>query len=640
MPPEDLKALIDEAEVVSFDVFDTLVRRRHYSPTDVFAAAGGARFRLKRIAAEWLARLRHRHQEDVSLEQIYAFLAADPAAEIEAERRTLYANAEARDIYDYARAHGKRIIAISDMYLPSSLIREMLDAAGYNEVERVYLSSEVGSTKGRGTLFRHVTADLGIAPEKIVHIGDHQLSDSTRAKEHGLRSHHLPSSRMRFEAADAIHPGVLRALRRSRKPSHSLLLGLLRDGLADWDGDYWYAFGFFVVGPAVNAFVDWVCRRFVEGKHDRAFFFSRDGYLPLEVLSIRHPELPGTYTFASRRLFLIAALETLDDRALAALTTSLPGTDAREYWSRLGITNPRVDELLDRHFKPGEKIWSIFDRQRLETFFREAHGYFLPDVQREKKLLRDYLTRIGLLGGRSPLIVDVGWNASSQRHLESAFPELKGTAGAYFGLRAGAYRNGNMRAFFFDRGEPSGMYRIAMECVEITELMFSAPHPTVQKIDDELNAVFEAMTPEEERRIQLVLRIHEGALDFTKRLAELEASGHPLQLTRDDVALLFGRVVLEPTPADIANLGRLPHALGLGTSRYETLLPETIASNPLTILRQHLLKPRKHLYWPSAAARAVYNEKGPLRGVAARAAIELSSAVIKTWDRILRKLGK
>jgi HAD superfamily hydrolase (TIGR01549 family) len=631
MLDDALKAMIDDADVVSFDVFDTLVFRRHYSPADLFPR------HLLRIAAEHAARRLHRKREDITLAQIYALLRGSPDEEIAAERQTLYANPKARAIYNYARAQGKRVIAVSDMYLPGAIVRELLAATGYEHFDNVYLSCDAGVTKGvRGTLFRHVIDDLGVPPQKIVHIGDHPISDVKHAELHGLRAVHLPSPRMRFQSGNAVHPGIVRALRRRRKPAHSLLLGILRDGLADWDGDYWYAFGLAVVGPIVNAFCDWIAAQYAAGGHDRAFFFARDGHLPIEVMRVRHPHVASQYTYASRRLFLVPSLETLSEKALTSLSTALPGTPADEYWSRLGIDNGAVEELLARRFEPGERIALLSGRQRVEAFFREAHPLFLPDVAREKAALRGYLTSIGLLGGSArPLIVDVGWNASSQRHLENAFPELRGTAGAYFGLRREAYRNGAMRAFLFD-----GTRSVALQTVEIVELMFSAPHASVRRLNDDFTPVYEPLSPQEEERIARVRRIHAGALDFTQRLRELEAAGYRIPIGRDDVEMILRAVILDPTPQDVEHLGALPHALGLGTSQYETLLPQPLTGNPFTIVRYHLGKPRKYLYWPRGMIRAVQLRDGRLRGLAARAAVEFSSLIVQGWTRVLRMMGR
>ena len=646
---DELKALIDDVEVVSFDIFDTLLLRRHYLPIDVFAHAAASRpnrFRFLRVAAERLARLRHRQQQDVTLEQIYATLPLTPGRELLEEKRTLIPNPAARGIYDYAVARGKRVIAVSDMYLPLQFLRERVENAGYTNIERFFVSCEAGVTKWRGDLFRHVAREMGVAPADILHVGDNAHSDITRAREQGLRTWYLPSPRERFESTSSVHPQIVRHLRRRRHPSHSLLLGIMRDGLADPspEHDYWYRLGFTVAGPVVNAFVDWIHERFQQGGHTGVFLFARDGYLPKQALAIRYPDVPAQYTFASRRLFLVPALEVLNENNLWALRAALPGTPAHEYWTRLGIPNAAAEELLRSRFAAGEKIWSVADRQRLENFFREAHPLVLPDIIRERDLLRDYVSSIGLSGSGQPLIVDIGWRASSQRFLEMAVPELEGTSGAYFGLSDDAYRNGRMSGWFFDGFKHLQARRIATACVEIMELLFSAPHPTMQKLNalpgGTFEAIHESMTPEEEQRTEIVRKLHEGALDFTRALHEHESAGYSLEISRDDVARLIHSIVFEPTIEDIRHLGRLPHPIGLGSSRYETLLPEGPPPSPFALLAQNLGKSPTRLHWPTGLTRAIGLEYGAARELTSRLALAGAKSLLAIRERLTRLLGK
>lgn len=648
---EHTRDLINDVEVVSFDVFDTLLLRCHYSPTDVFAEAadphGPRSFRLRRIAAERIARFIHRHQEDVSLDQIYRFLGAAPEREIYAERKSLFSNPEVQAIYRYALDRGKRVIAISDMYLPEPVIREALAGAGYTAISKVYVSNVVGLTKGGGRLFRHVIRDLGLDAHRILHVGDNAVSDYVLPRREGLRALHIPSTRARFEAGIPMHPGLVRALQHSRRPLHSLLLGLMRDALADHrpESDYWYVIGFSVVGPVVNAFVDWIKEQVNEGGHDKVFFLARDGHLPRKIFSLKYPGTSSEYTFASRRLFLVPALEHLDEITIEGLCSALPGTPSWEYWERLGIDNPAVEKLLGAHFPNNPRIWSPADRRRLAAFFTEAHSLFQEDAIHEKERLRDYLSSIGMLkNGSRPLIVDVGWRASSQCYLEKAFPELKGTHGAYFGLTTEAYRNGRMKGFFFDGNTPARMHHLTMHCVEIIELMFSAPHPSVHTIesaaDGSYTPRYEASTTEEEQRISIVERLHQGAMDFTHRLMELETRGYPIRIGREDAALCIEPLMLHPTPVDIAQFGSLPHALGLGESRYETLLPDDLPKSPLRLLGQYLGKPRKRLYWPRGITRAILFRHGHIYGFGARCAITVYCLVLIGRGILYRALGK
>ncbi|MGZ5444097.1 MAG: hypothetical protein ACXW5U_07605 [Thermoanaerobaculia bacterium] len=650
MLTDQLRTLIDAAEVVSFDVFDTLLLRRHYAPHDVFehAASGGAWwFRRLRIAAEILARFRHRPRQDVTLTQIYAILRHSPLRELEAETQTLYANPAARTIYDYAVSRGKTIIAVSDMYLPAAFLAEAVTRAGYGEVRKIYVSSEAGLTKTTGDLFAHVATDLRVAPSRIVHIGDNPHSDVSKATERGLSAWHLPSPRERFELRRAVHPEILRYLRRGRQPDHSLLLGMFRDGLSDHSlpRDYWYALGFTVAGPVINAFVNWVHERFQSGNHSRIFLFSRDGDLPMKVLAIRKPVVPTHYTYASRRLFLVPALERLNPTNMAALCAALPGTRASEFWERLGIADAGVEKLLAEHFPADDRIWSAADRRRLKNFFRQAHPLMHPHIARENAVLRAYLSAIGVMGaGKRPLLVDVGWRATSQRFLEMAVPDLAGTTGAYFGLSDDAYRNGAMSGWFFDGLTPIRARRIATECVEIMELLFSASHPSILRIekgaDDEFVPVYEPPGPSEEARAEIVRRIHEGAVDFTRRLAQHEQAGYRIRITHRDAVALLQSVVLRPTAEDVAHLGRLPHSVGLGASTTETLLPERLPAQPLALVAQNLGASPVRVHWPAGLARAIGPERGGLRHITWKVGLTAARVVLavrERWDRLLRR---
>ncbi|HEX7706658.1 MAG TPA: hypothetical protein VF701_09410 [Thermoanaerobaculia bacterium] len=642
---EDLEARIADVEVVSFDIFDTLVLRRHYSPSDVFCHAAGPHspgFRFLRIAAEKLARLRHRQQQDVSLEQIYALLPHPAEREMAAERQTIFANPQAKVIYDRALALEKRIVAVSDMYLPEPFLRELLEGAGYGEIERIYVSCEARRTKCGGDLFDHVATDLGVAANRILHLGDNEHSDVIRGRERGFQVWHLASPRVRFEASRSVHPSILRHLRRSLEPDHSLLLGILRDGLATEAGQasYFYRWGFSVAGPVVNAFADWLSERFGEGEHQKLFLLARDGFLLQKILAVRHPHIPTEYTFASRRLFLGAALQTLDRTRLDALCTSLPGTVAFEHWTRLGISNPAVEKLLHTRFKREDRIESDSDRRRLEQFFRDAHALILDEIQGEKETLDSYFDSIGLIRDKRPLIVDIGWRASSQRYLEMAVPELIGTSGAYFGLTDDAYRNGHMKAWFFDGFSPFRARRIATDCVEITELIFSAPHPSIRRVrtigNGQFDAVLEPMTAEEERRISIVREIHAGALHFTEMLHERRNSGFPVRISHRDVSAILSSIVFKPTTDDVRHLGRLPHALGIGSSRYETLIPDELPRSTIALLARHFGRSATRLYWPQGLAQAIRLEQGRGAALIAGAALTAARWTLSGWQRLAR----
>ncbi len=142
----------------------------------------------ERVWSEFIARRKTR-QEDVSFEDIYRVLAQRHrltgthqkelmAAELATESAVLVPVNGAIPLVENTRRMKCQIIFVSDMYLPSGFIAEILARYGlFIPGDRVYVSGEVGKTKGRGSLFRHILADLEIAPTGLVHYGDNPHAD-------------------------------------------------------------------------------------------------------------------------------------------------------------------------------------------------------------------------------------------------------------------------------------------------------------------------------------------------------------------------------------------------------------------------------------------------------------------------------
>lgn len=199
--------MLQEAEIISFDVFDTLIFRTAAVPEDVFDAIPYPSFKSRRIEAERAAR-RESGREEVALNDIYqVFFEKYPAgnmpgrkpdklnpdpeelkdAEIKAELSACYANPEALGFYKELQERRKRIIIVSDMYLPASVIAAILHNAGFTGYERLFVSSEYGLTKRSGRLFWEVQREMGTA--NIVHIGDNFISDYCKAWKMGLKGY-------------------------------------------------------------------------------------------------------------------------------------------------------------------------------------------------------------------------------------------------------------------------------------------------------------------------------------------------------------------------------------------------------------------------------------------------------------------
>ena len=242
---EEVRDALPGIDVLSLDVFDTLLLRDHRSELERFtdiaeafaarlaaddpAAAPSARACLvaRVMAAATAYRVtaavdgcREGRHADILAETV-ALLRLPPGqaatlaeAELAVETAQLRLSAFAMRLVELARHAGKRVVLISDMYYPASHIATLLAACGCDPAafDAIWSSADTVRNKRSGTLYPVVAAELAVPPGRILHLGDSFGSDFAAAVSAGLQAIHLP---------------VPRALARRRHDSHHATLARL-----------------------------------------------------------------------------------------------------------------------------------------------------------------------------------------------------------------------------------------------------------------------------------------------------------------------------------------------------------------------------------------------------------------------------
>ena len=176
----EIKNEIEKHKIISFDIFDTLLLRPYLQPTDLFLhiekVYKAPFFRVLRQEAEKNARKAHSAAEDITFDEIYDCIdeAFKPlkSVELEFEEMVLRANPELKQVYDYAKALGRKIVIVSDMYLPDDFLANVLKKNGFSGFDGLYVSGNIGKTKSTGNLYRQVWADFpGAAAGYSAHRG-------------------------------------------------------------------------------------------------------------------------------------------------------------------------------------------------------------------------------------------------------------------------------------------------------------------------------------------------------------------------------------------------------------------------------------------------------------------------------------
>lgn len=203
--PEEFVEKLSGYDVVSFDVFDTLLFRTVEKPVDVFACVerkmachGFAESRIRAEARARKALFQQTGCGEVNLEEIYKELEKEAGlskslnqlktAELEEEKQCCYANPFFTEVVRQLKKQGRRILITSDMYLGKERIKELLEMAGFEAFDACYVSCEYRASKWEGSLYDIVRKEE--TGKKYIHIGDNPVSDVKKAIWHGFDAAH------------------------------------------------------------------------------------------------------------------------------------------------------------------------------------------------------------------------------------------------------------------------------------------------------------------------------------------------------------------------------------------------------------------------------------------------------------------
>ena len=212
-------------KVFSFDIFDTTLTRSFARPKDVFlclqrmlAVEGMSlpsrlikNFYFYRIQAEVKTRsVAHFYKRnEIKIEDIYQSIGKDFQLnqeqidrlidlEIRIEYGCVYPIAWTLSEINSLRGQDKKIVFTSDMYLPISLIKNMLIKVGaYHESDRIYLSGDVGLRKFDGQLFSHILQKEGCEARELCHWGDDIHSDVWIPHKLGITIYKTPEDQVK-----------------------------------------------------------------------------------------------------------------------------------------------------------------------------------------------------------------------------------------------------------------------------------------------------------------------------------------------------------------------------------------------------------------------------------------------------------
>lgn len=346
---------------VSFDIFDTLIQRPFFIPTDLFLllnkyfreytnGSTGMDFSKIRVYCEQLTceRIENEECQEITLDQIYDTIEKEydidknileklKNKEKEYEIRFCTRRNTGYELYTLALAMGKKVVFTSDMYLAKETIEKILEKNGYTDNEKLYLSSEIKLSKAKGDLFKYVLNDLKIESSEMLHIGDNYRPDVEIPRKLKINAMHLPKAtdvaqnqgkvnlfakmftqNMPFwrDNASAMNFVGIRTMFAMSANKYFDNPFIAFNEYSDFNADP-YLIGYYILGMYIFGISKWLLDETAGQGYTNMVFMARDGYLPMEAYKIMkklYQNVPEEkYLYVSRKALVpITIMSKLD----------------------------------------------------------------------------------------------------------------------------------------------------------------------------------------------------------------------------------------------------------------------------------------------------------------------------------------
>lgn len=428
--PDEIYKLIKDYNYVSFDIFDTLVKRNVAEPTDVYfiiEKKAGNGFRNTRIEAEKRART-ELDKTEITIDDIYSYFPDNDRKrlaelELETELDVILPNLAVQEIYRRCINDGKTVFITSDMYWPEEKVKELLDKNKITGYKTLYLSSSQQKVKSDGSLFRYLLEQEHINPDQLIHIGDSRRGDYEEPKKLGIKAIKIPRycKIIKFRGDEKNDFIELNYLNHFINNSFPILdIALIKDP--------YYQFGYAQFGKLLYGYVHWIHDEAVKRGIKKLFFFARDGFIMKQAYEscIEDPEIEIRYLEVSRRslrgpiLWMDCSFETIIKMVTNSKLVSL-----ESIFDGLGLS---IEAYIDIIRKYGFSRKTIFDRssisndERLMTLLDELKPAIIDNSKAEYKLLIRYLEDNAVSGKMG--VIDIGYAGSMQRYLQQVLTQI------------------------------------------------------------------------------------------------------------------------------------------------------------------------------------------------------------------------
>ena len=527
---ENIDLKVSNADVVSFDIFDTLIKRNVKHPTDIFLLIEReynnfsnrkiTNFKEKRIAAEKNART-NSTLEEVTLEEIYSYMDCTKdekksllELEVQMEKDICTKNNTIYDIYKKCLECGKKIIFTSDMYLPRKVIEDILIQNGYSKYDKLYLSSDKKLSKSSGNLFKKIIKDSDTQNKRILHIGDNPKGDFFVPRRCGIQAILINRNTKNtiFQSTN------------NKSLDYNILSTFINNSLDNLNLSDYEKFGYEIFGPILYSFTTWLHEKIIENKITKIYFLARDAKIIMEVYEERFgDEIPIYYLNVSRKSVLkatIGNIKSFDDlyfktKSIISVTSTID-----DLLKVLNLEKKHYTKEFKKYDLQRDKLIINLSQEDKNNLFRIICDDVLKQYNEQNTFLRQYLKQNDMYG--KVALVDIGWLGTIQYYLKSVISSKTELNGYYYGISTDSeyteYTNLKREGYLFDSKQLSDFQSAIQLSVGIFETMFLSSEGSTLAYKEENNIIKPVYGDKDcsKENIQFVSHIQKQAKRFVK----------------------------------------------------------------------------------------------------------------------------
>ncbi|RUM47162.1 MAG: hypothetical protein DSY80_01140, partial [Desulfocapsa sp.] len=530
------KEIASSVDTVSFDLFDTLLIRRIHDPDLVklpvarFVADMAILQGLK-WTEEGVQKLRDsiekRHRKETGesfddheacypryMQEMLAEIFGEDVDEalfdkvadyeVAMENSMLVPRSQFIDWLEELKEQGKKILIISDIYLPASYLKRFVEHAGFSHLcDDVISSADTFLAKASGKAFPLIQEKHKLDKSRWLHVGDNPISDGLRPLEFGIQALVL------HDAQEKQRKSIIRRLFNysdGRPFWRGRVLQQLMHPLEaeNIERDSLYIEGYSFLGPLIGSFVQTIAEKARKEKVGKIFFLSREGWTFKKYWekSIPHifPDgnLPQiSYMYVSRMALAGASCAYAGlDLAKASIVFLPSGNSDFLDICRVFSLDPKpFTPILARHELTETTVLShLHTGYEPQNTIRFAEMLEEDDFQNEIKrqtrpandALQQYLEDIGFFDHTDIALVDIGWLGTIQRFFFEAIAHRGDTPvchGWLFGATRGipfptSTRN-HIEGIIYDKHRFDFAASSILYARDLFEEACRAPHPTL-----------------------------------------------------------------------------------------------------------------------------------------------------------------